>query len=109
MAPPGVKLFSDYCSQAPEADLHGSSSSSPWKARFKATMRCQNIDEFGLPSFISAYNGKPVLIRHTGTLIRYIRGLITVTHKSKFTLDHITIADTMILHDSPIRNSICLH
>ena len=33
-------------------------------------MRCQNIDEFGLPSFITAYNAKPVLIRNTGTLIR---------------------------------------
>ena len=33
-------------------------------------MRCQNIDEFGLPSFISSYNGQPVLIRHTGNLVR---------------------------------------
>jgi hypothetical protein len=42
----------------------------PWRARFKVTMRCQNIDEFGLPSFITSYNAKPVLIRNTGTLVR---------------------------------------
>ena len=68
-ASPGNRLFAEYCKRAPEANIH-SSSNSPWKARFKTTMRCQNIDEFGLPSFITAYNAKPVLIRNTGTLIR---------------------------------------
>jgi hypothetical protein len=67
-APPGKKLFSDYCAEAPE---NISSSSSRWKARFKLAIRVQNIEEFGLPSFISSYNAKPVLIRHTGSLIRY--------------------------------------
>jgi hypothetical protein len=67
-APNGNRLYAKYCQNAPEANIH--SSSSPWKARFKATMRCQNINEFGLPSFITSYNAKPVLIRNTGTLIR---------------------------------------
>lgn len=33
---------------------------------------CSNLDSFGLPSFISSYNAKPVLIRQTGTLIRCV-------------------------------------
>ena len=69
-ATPGARLYSEFCSQAPEANIHSSSSSSPWKSRFKLAMRCQNIEQFGLPSFISAYNGQPVLIRNTGVLIR---------------------------------------
>lgn len=67
-ATPGARLFANYCANAPEANIHAAGS--PWKSRFKVTMRCQNIDEFGLPSFITSYNGKPVLIRNTGNLIR---------------------------------------
>ena len=37
-----------------------------WKGRFKVILNCNNIDEFGLPSFITSYNAKPVLIRNTG-------------------------------------------
>ena len=35
--------------------------------RFKVIVLCSNLEEFGLPSFITMYNGKPVLIRSTGT------------------------------------------
>jgi hypothetical protein len=53
--------------EAPEQDHN---SSSPWRSRFKTCVRCENIDEFNLPSFITSYNAKPVLIRNTGNLIR---------------------------------------
>lgn len=42
----------------------------PWAGRFKIILRCEDIEQFGLPSFITAYNSKPVLIRNTGTLVR---------------------------------------
>lgn len=41
-----------------------------WKGRFKVILHALNMDEFGLPSFITSYNAKPVLIRNTGTLIK---------------------------------------
>jgi len=62
-----VRLLAQYLSEAPEADKDPKSI---WRGRFKMAMSCVNIDEFGLPSFITAYNAKPVLIRQTGTLIR---------------------------------------
>jgi hypothetical protein len=62
-----AKLFADYCKEAP-AKL--TDSYSPWYGRFKICIRCDNIDEFGLPSFITSYNAKPVLIRNTGSLHR---------------------------------------
>ena len=62
-----TKLFADYCSKAPEM---ADDSTNPFRGRFKITLRCDNIDEFGLPSFITSYNSKPVLIRNTGTLVR---------------------------------------
>ena len=62
-----ANLFAQYCQNAPE---HVNDDNSPWKGRFKVCARCQNIDEFGFPSFITSYNGKPVLIKNTGNLIR---------------------------------------
>ena len=32
--------------------------------------RTENMEQFGLPSFITSYNAKPVLINKTGTLVR---------------------------------------
>ena len=86
-ASPAVRLFAKYCSDAPPFcvptttekrvkggwSLSSSSSTSSgdfWKGRFKITLRCENIEQFGLPSFITAYNAKPVLIRNTGKLSR---------------------------------------
>lgn len=66
-APPPVKLFAEFCMKAPELD---SDPYSPWRGRFKVAVRCENIDQFGLPAFITSYNSKPVLIRTTGSLIR---------------------------------------
>jgi len=43
---------------------------SKWKGRFKVILHALNMEEFGLPGFITSYNAKPVLIRNTGTLIK---------------------------------------
>jgi hypothetical protein len=45
---------------------------SKWLGRFKIILRCEDIESFGLPSFITAYNSKPVLIKSTGTLVRLV-------------------------------------
>jgi hypothetical protein len=37
--------------------------------RLKLVSHCRNLEEFGLPSFITAYNGKPVLLRSTIELV----------------------------------------
>ena len=65
-ASPAAKLFAKYCEDAPN---NQSDSYSTWYGRFKLILRCENIEEFGLPSFITGYNAKPVLIRNTGTLL----------------------------------------
>ena len=31
---------------------------------------CTNLDELGIPSAISAYNAKPIMIRRTGSITR---------------------------------------
>jgi hypothetical protein len=71
-ASPALRLFANYCKMAPEAQAQSawSGAANPWVGRFKAAVRCDNIEQFGLPSFITAYNAKPVLIRNTGTLFR---------------------------------------
>lgn len=87
---PAIKLFMKYCMEAKEGpgDVEPAKSD-PLRGRynlylskyyffiinniivrFKVVVACNNIDEFGLPSFITSYNAKPVLIRNTGTLIR---------------------------------------
>lgn len=68
---PALQLLKNYIEQAPEVyAAHGLSNKNHWIGRFKITIRIENVDQFGLPSFITAYNAKPVLIRHTGTLLR---------------------------------------
>jgi hypothetical protein len=62
-----MKLYVDYVSHAPEVDKDANN---PYRGRFKVAVRCNNIEEFGLPSFITSYNAKPVLIRNTGDLVR---------------------------------------
>lgn len=57
-----VKLFAKYYREAPDSYKM---SNSTWHGRFKLMSRCENIDEFGLPSFITSYNAKPCLIRNT--------------------------------------------
>ena len=66
-ATPAARLFADYCMNAPELM---NDNRSDYKGKFKICVRCENIEEFGLPSFISQWNAKPALIKQTGTLIR---------------------------------------
>ncbi len=51
---------------------YNSAADATWAGRFKIILRCEDIEQFGLPSFITSYNSKPVLIRNTGTLVRYV-------------------------------------
>ena len=60
-----MKLFAKYYREAPE--LYKKSGST-WHGRFKLMSRCENIEEFGLPNFITSYNAKPCLIRNTLTM-----------------------------------------
>lgn len=71
-APPALRLLRQYCDEAPAAFAkHGTSSANPWPGRFKVSLRIENIEKYGLPSFITQYNAKPVLIRSTGFVHRY--------------------------------------
>eukprot|EP01038_Epipyxis_sp_PR26KG_P004812 gene4812-6741_t len=80
-APGGVKLFVNYCEYIKsqktgnkdvksQNNNNSNKSSSQWDGRFKLSIRCENIEKFNLPSFISSYNAKPIIIRNTGTMIR---------------------------------------
>lgn len=75
-APAAVKLFAQYCMEAPESFTRcvNSKGAAPniWAGRFKLILRCENIESYGLPSFITSYNSKPVLIRTTGSLVRSV-------------------------------------
>ena len=57
-----VKLFAKYCELSFLDPI--------WGAKFKVICSCLNLEEIGIPSMISAYNAKPVLIRKTGSLFR---------------------------------------
>ncbi len=50
----GVRLWEEYCTRAP--------SDPTFQARFKL-IPSANLEEIGIPSYISKYNGKPVLIK----------------------------------------------
>ena len=58
-----VRLFEEWCSRSP--------SDPTFQGRFKFIPTAVNTEEIGIPSYIAAYNGKPVLIKRsevTGTL-----------------------------------------
>jgi len=61
-ASPAVKLFAEWCEKCTEDPL--------WRGRFKVINSCTNLDELGIPSAISAYNAKPIMIRRTGSISR---------------------------------------
>jgi hypothetical protein len=65
----GLRTFEEFCKYAPcpELDTGGED---VWESRFKVVTFCTNMDEFGYPGFITQYNGKPVLIRTTGTVYK---------------------------------------
>jgi len=62
-APPAVKLFVQWCKKS-ETDAE-------FRGRFKAMAILDEIKKLGLPSFISGYNGKPVLINKSGRMKRH--------------------------------------
>ena len=53
-----VRLWEEWCQKAPTDD--------DWMKRFKVLPKVQNMDEIGLPSWISKYNAKPFLIKRPG-------------------------------------------
>ena len=53
-----VKLFEAWCHRAPTDPA--------FQSRFKLVPNAQNLKEIGMPSWISKYNGKPVLIKRPG-------------------------------------------
>lgn len=75
-ASPAVRLFAQYCEKAPIDPL--------WRGRFKVICNCLNLEELGMPSAITTYNAKPVLIRRTGSLVRGSNYLEMDIHVHKF-------------------------
>ena len=53
-----ARLFEEWCKKAP--------SDPTFLGRFKFIPTAVNTEEFGLPSYIMKYNGKPVLIKRSG-------------------------------------------
>lgn len=64
-APPAVKLLNDWCGKA------GSDRNE--MGRFKAMCIIDDIETHGFPSFISRFNGKPVLINRSGSFDTYTK------------------------------------
>ena len=50
----------------------------------KVINSCTNLDELGMPSMITSYNAKPVLIRRTGSIFRGKNYLEMNIHVHKF-------------------------
>jgi len=60
--PPALLLLQEFFQRAPhEAEMRG---------RFKVIASCANLDGLNLPSFISNYNSKPVLVTKSGRLFQ---------------------------------------
>jgi hypothetical protein len=66
----GLRAFGEFCKYAPFPEQDELNGEDAWGSRFKVVTFCTNMDEFRYPSFITTYNGKPVLIRTTGTVIK---------------------------------------
>lgn len=54
-----VRLFDEWCRRAP--------TDPKFQARFKLIPKATNLDDLGLPHWIARWNGKPVLIKRSGT------------------------------------------
>ncbi|CAN0143548.1 unnamed protein product [Scytosiphon promiscuus] len=74
----GVRLWVTYCQRiGQDDDFHG---------RFKCIAVIANSESLGLPSFVTKYNGKPVLINRSGHWVKgenYIENTINV-HRFSF-------------------------
>jgi len=66
---PALKLFTEFCSSAPE-DNNYKNPKHPMAGRFKVCPLVDNIDELGLPGFLTSYNAKPALIVQCGDVHR---------------------------------------
>ena len=62
------RLFSEFMDKA--FDGSNPALATEWRDRFKAICLCKNIEELGLPSFISQCNGKPILVKHTANYFK---------------------------------------
>eukprot|EP00903_Cladosiphon_okamuranus_P019625 g18047.t1 len=73
----GIRLWVAYCQSIGLDDYHG---------RFKCIAVIANSESLGLPSFVTKYNGKPVLINRSGHWVKgdnYIENTINV-HRFSF-------------------------
>jgi len=61
-ASPAVKLFAKWCEKA-ETEY-------AYRSRFKLMGHLENIEKLGMPSSFSKFNGKPALVRKSGTFTR---------------------------------------
>mmetsp|Transcript_31774 Transcript_31774/g.53593 ORF Transcript_31774/g.53593 Transcript_31774/m.53593 type:complete len:688 (-) Transcript_31774:254-2317(-) len=75
-ASPAVKLFAKWCEKCTE--------DAAWRGRFKVINSCTNLDELGIPTAISSYNAKPILIRRTGSIFRGPNYMEMNIHVHKF-------------------------
>jgi len=66
---PALKLFAEFCSSAPDNNNY-KNPKHPMAGRFKVCPLVDNIDELGLPGFLTSYNAKPALIAQCGDVIR---------------------------------------
>ncbi len=71
-----VKLFSQWCEHAHQ--------DAAWRGRFKVIASCSNLTELGMPSMVTSYNAKPVLIRKTSTIHKTPQYIETCIHVFKF-------------------------
>ena len=72
--PPALSLLQEYFQRAPhDAEVRG---------RFKVIASCANLEGLNLPSFISNYNGKPVLITKSGRLFQGFSSSISSSSSS---------------------------
>lgn len=75
-ASPAVKLWAEWCEKAPHDPA--------MRARFKVINMCSNMEQLGFSSVIVSYNGKPVLIRRTGSLFKGTNYMEFDVHVHKF-------------------------
>ena len=71
-----VNLLAQWCEHA-----HNDAA---WRGRFKVIASCSNLTELGMPSIVTSYNAKPVLIRKTSTIYKTPQYIETCIHVFKF-------------------------
>jgi hypothetical protein len=77
VAEPHLRLLKQWCSVAPN--------DRQFMGRFKAMCVVDEIEKLGLPSFINKFNGKPVLINKSGSIVRYDAKMAPIQPNDKTT------------------------